>query len=190
MNALDGVIFDTRTLKKYIIVTLSGAPDHVVSWSDFSLQHKKVRKLYRICHTIFSSFYRICLLTTCWSSVNAGPLWLLSYKQQSLAFSNTCYLLWSHVEYRIVFIIIVIIMQMIGETANKHTYKNKKGEEKQMDVNVIPNNMEKYMAFMLSKHLVVNDSLQFMSSSLNKLVNNLQMMPLNILLKKLEMIKN
>ena len=34
------------------------------------------------------------------------------------------------------------IMQTIGEIANKHTHKNKKGEEKQMDINVIPNNME------------------------------------------------
>ena len=64
-------------------------------------------------------------------------------------------------------------MQTIGEIANKHTYKNKKGEEKQMDINVIPNNMEKYMAFMLRKHLVFIDSLQFMSSSLDKLVSNL-----------------
>ena len=38
-------------------------------------------------------------------------------------------------------------MQTIGEIANKHTYKNKKGEEKQMDINVIPNNMEKYKVF-------------------------------------------
>ena len=65
------------------------------------------------------------------------------------------------------------IMQTIGEIANKHTYKNKKGEEKQMDINVIPNNMEKYMAFMLGKHLVFTDSLQFMSSSLDKFVSNL-----------------
>ena len=36
-----------------------------------------------------------------------------------------------------------------------------------------PNNMEKYMAFMLGKHLVFIDSLQFMSSSLDKLVSNL-----------------
>ena len=43
-----------------------------------------------------------------------------------------------------------------------------------MDINVIPNNMEKYMAFMLGKHLVSIDSLQFMSSSLDKLVSNLQ----------------
>ena len=64
-------------------------------------------------------------------------------------------------------------MQTIGEIANKHTYKNKKGEEKQMAINVIPNNMKKYMAFMLGKHLVFVDSLQFMSSSLDKLVSNL-----------------
>ena len=65
------------------------------------------------------------------------------------------------------------IMQTIGEMANKYTYKNKKEEEKQMDINVIPNNMEKYMAFMLEKHLVFIDSLQFMSSSLDKLTSNL-----------------
>ena len=64
-------------------------------------------------------------------------------------------------------------MQTIGETADKHTYKNKKGEEKQMDINEIPNNMRKYMAFMLGKHLVFIDTLQFMSSSLDKLASNL-----------------
>ena len=42
-----------------------------------------------------------------------------------------------------------------------------------MDINVIPNNIEKYMAFMLGKHLVFIDSLQFMSSSLDKLISNL-----------------
>ena len=62
------------------------------------------------------------------------------------------------------------IIQTIGEIANTHAYKNKKEEEKQMDINVI---MEKYMAFMLGKHLVFIDSLQFISSSLNKLVSNL-----------------
>ena len=65
------------------------------------------------------------------------------------------------------------IMQTIGEIANKHTYKIKKGEEKQMNINIIPNNMEKYMAFMLGKHLVFIDSLQLMISSLDKLVSNL-----------------
>ena len=65
------------------------------------------------------------------------------------------------------------IMQQIGEITKKHTYKNNKGEEKQMNINVIPNNMEKYMAFMLGNHLMFLDSFQFMSSSLDKLVSNL-----------------
>ena len=65
------------------------------------------------------------------------------------------------------------IMLTIGEKANKHTYKNKKGEEKQMDISAIPNNMEKYLVYMLGKHLVFIDSFQFMSSSLDKLVSNL-----------------
>ena len=42
-----------------------------------------------------------------------------------------------------------------------------------MNINAIPNNTEKYMAFMLGNHLVFLDSFQFMSSSLDKLVNNL-----------------
>ena len=42
-----------------------------------------------------------------------------------------------------------------------------------MDINVILNNMEKYMAFMLGKHLVFIDSLQFMSTSLDKSASNL-----------------
>ena len=49
------------------------------------------------------------------------------------------------------------MMQMIGEMADRHTCKNKKREEKQMDINVIPNNIEKNMAFMLGKHLVFID---------------------------------
>ena len=64
-------------------------------------------------------------------------------------------------------------MQEIGEIVKKNTYKNKKGEEKQMNINAIPNNMEKYMAFMLGNHLTFLDSFQFMSSSLDKLVSNL-----------------
>ena len=65
------------------------------------------------------------------------------------------------------------IMQEIGAIVKKHVYKNKKGEEKQMNINAIPNNMEKYMAFMLGNHLTFIDSFQFMSSSLDKLVSNL-----------------
>ena len=61
------------------------------------------------------------------------------------------------------------IMQQIGEIAKKHAYTNKKGEKQDLDINAIPNNMEKYMAFMLK----FIDSFQFMSTSLDKLVSNL-----------------
>ena len=65
------------------------------------------------------------------------------------------------------------IMQQIGEIAKKHAYKNKRGEECHMNINCIPNNMEKYLAFMLGNHLVFLDSFQFMSSSLDNLIKNL-----------------
>ena len=65
------------------------------------------------------------------------------------------------------------IMQQIGEIANKHGYTNKKEEKQDLNINAIPNNMEKYMAFMLGNHLTFIDSFQFMSSSLDKLVSNL-----------------
>ena len=65
------------------------------------------------------------------------------------------------------------IMQEIGEIVKKHKYTNKKGDECEMSINAIPNNMEKYMAFMLGNSLTFIDSFQFMSSSLDKLVSNL-----------------
>ena len=37
---------------------------------------------------------------------------------------------------------------------------------------VIPNRLEKYVSFFLNKNLVFNDSIQFMNSSLDKLVRN------------------
>ena len=64
-------------------------------------------------------------------------------------------------------------MQQIGEIAKKHAYTNKKGEKEDLNINAIPNNMEKYMVFMLGNHLTFIDSFQFMSSSLDKLVSNL-----------------
>lgn len=64
-------------------------------------------------------------------------------------------------------------MQQIGKIAKNNTYINKNGEEKELTINAIPNNMEKCMAFMLGYNLVFIDSFQFMSSSLDKLVNNL-----------------
>ena len=65
------------------------------------------------------------------------------------------------------------IMQEIGAIVKNHTYKNKKGETTEMNINAIPNNMEKYMAFMLGNHLTFIDSFQFMSSSLDKLASNI-----------------
>ena len=65
------------------------------------------------------------------------------------------------------------IVQQIGEIANKHGYTNKKGEKQDLNINAIPNNMEKYMAFMLGNHLTFIDSFQSMNSSLDKLVSNL-----------------
>ena len=62
------------------------------------------------------------------------------------------------------------IMQHIGEIANKHGYRNKRGEKQDLNINAIPNNLEKYM---LGNHLMFINSFQFMSSSLDKLVSNL-----------------
>ena len=36
------------------------------------------------------------------------------------------------------------IMQQIGEIAKKHAYTNKKGVKQDLNINAIPNNMEKY----------------------------------------------
>ena len=66
----------------------------------------KSQKTNRICCTIFSSCCRICRFNN--MLVLCGYCLLLSYKQLSLAYSNICYLLWSHVEYRVVFFIIVV----------------------------------------------------------------------------------
>ena len=40
-------------------------------------------------------------------------------------------------------------------------------------VNVIPNELEKYVAFTINNNLVFIDSMQFMNSSLDSLVKNL-----------------
>ena len=42
-----------------------------------------------------------------------------------------------------------------------------------LKINVIPNGLEKYMALFLNKNLIFIDSMQFMNSSLDKLVKNL-----------------
>ena len=65
------------------------------------------------------------------------------------------------------------IMQEIGAIVKDYEYINKNGKKCQMNINAIPNNMEKYMAFMLGNHLTFIDSFQFMGSSLDKLVKNI-----------------
>ena len=65
------------------------------------------------------------------------------------------------------------MMQQIGKIANGYAYKDQKGRNQLLTINAIPNNMEKYLAFMLGNHLTFIDSFQFMSSSLDKLVSNL-----------------
>lgn len=50
-------------------------------------------------------------------------------------------------------------MQHIGKLVQKY----------KMNINAIPNNMEKYMAFMLGKRLVFLDSFQYMSTGLDRL---------------------
>ena len=42
-----------------------------------------------------------------------------------------------------------------------------------MEISAIPNGLKKYMAFTTNKNLVFIDSMQFMNSSLDKLVKNL-----------------
>ena len=42
-----------------------------------------------------------------------------------------------------------------------------------LKVSVIPNELEKYMRFNINNNLKFNDSFQFLSSSLNSLVKNL-----------------
>ena len=65
------------------------------------------------------------------------------------------------------------IMQEIGQIVKDYEYTNKNGKKCQMNINAIPNNMEKYMAFMLGNHLTFIDSFQFMGSSLEKLVSTI-----------------
>ena len=65
-------------------------------------------------------------------------------------------------------------MQQIGKISKEYGQVNSKGEKRPLKINAIPNNMERYMAFTLGKHLKFIDSFQFMSSSINKLASNLR----------------
>ena len=53
-----------------------------------------------------------------------------------------------------------------------------------MKIDVIPNRLEKYMAFILNKNSVFIDSMQLMNSSLEKLVKNLSDNYLKYLIKE------
>ena len=74
-----------------------------------------------------------------------------------------------------------LIMQEIGQIIKDENKKiseeNKKRNDKKfipyLDLYVIAQNAEKYMAFYLGKHLVFLDSFQFMGCSLNDLTKNL-----------------
>lgn len=61
-------------------------------------------------------------------------------------------------------------MREIGAIAKKYTFFNKRGEEQQMDINAVSNNKEKYVAFILVKHIVFLDSFRFMSSGQKNLL--------------------
>ena len=69
--------------------------------------------------------------------------------------------------------------EKISEENTKITDRKNKDENNDekfipyLDINVIPCNAEKYMAFNHGKHLVFLDRFQFMSCSLDKLTNNL-----------------
>ena len=58
------------------------------------------------------------------------------------------------------------------------------------NIDVIPNNMEKYLAFFLGKHLKFIDSFQFMSNSLESLVKNLSLEDMKYIHRKNFKMKN
>ena len=61
---------------------------------------------------------------------------------------------------------------MIYGSYGSHLIFNKPGKF-DVKIDVIPNGLEKYMVFTINKNLIVIDSMQFMNSSLEKLVKNL-----------------
>ena len=66
-----------------------------------------------------------------------------------------------------------LIMQQIGRVCKERSWVDKKGNKHEMNVNIIPNSMERYTAFTMGQRLVFIDSFQFMSSSLASLVESL-----------------
>ncbi|CAB3980253.1 Gastrula zinc finger [Paramuricea clavata] len=75
-----------------------------------------------------------------------------------------------NLKYRITWKIPVVFHNLRGY--DSHLIMQEIGKFR-MDINVIPNNMEKYISFSLGKNIVFIDSIQFMASSLEALVSNL-----------------
>ncbi|CAB4024543.1 Gastrula zinc finger [Paramuricea clavata] len=86
-----------------------------------------------------------------------------------------------NLKYRITWKVPVVFHNLRGY--DSHLIMQEIGKFK-MDVNVIPNNMEKYISFSLGKNLVFIDSIQFMASSLEALVSNLSPEDFRIVGKK------
>ena len=55
---------------------------------------------------------------------------------------------------------------------DSHLFLNKL-KKFDVKIDIIPNGLEKYMVYIFNKNLVFIDSMQFMNSSLKKLVENL-----------------
>ncbi|CAB4004481.1 Gastrula zinc finger [Paramuricea clavata] len=75
-----------------------------------------------------------------------------------------------NLKYRITWKVPVVFHNLRGY--DSHLIMQEIGKFK-MNINVITNNMEKYISFSLGKNLVFIDSIQFMASSLEALVSNL-----------------
>ena len=65
-----------------------------------------------------------------------------------------------------------LIMQRISDIVKKHSYKDKKGNLVDLAITATPTNMEKYLCFELGRNLKFIDSMKFLGTSLEKLVDN------------------
>ena len=75
-----------------------------------------------------------------------------------------------NLSYRLTNKIYVIFHNLRGYASHLITQETGKFNK---DINVIPNNMEKYITFMIDRNLIFIDSFQFMNQSLSNLANNL-----------------
>ena len=78
-----------------------------------------------------------------------------------------------NLSYRLTNKIYVIFHNLRGYDSHLIMPEIRKFNKDIKDINVIPNNMEKYMAFMIDRNLIFIDSFQFMNRSLSNLADNL-----------------